>query len=45
MSAVAPTSGTRMDTGEDIGAMATLRLGMKYSPELREGLGLTLFSP
>jgi hypothetical protein len=32
-----------MDTGEDIGAMATLRLGMKYSPELREGLGLTLF--
>ena len=43
MSAVAPTSGTRMDTGEDIGAMATLRLGMKYSPELREGLGLTLF--
>ena len=43
MSTVAPTSGTRMDTGEDIGAMATLRLGMKYSPELREGLGLTLF--
>ena len=43
MSTTAPTSGTKMDTGEDIGAMATLRLGMKYSPELREGLGLTLF--
>ena len=43
MSTAAPTSGTRMDTGEDIGAMATIRLGMKYSPELREGLGLTLF--
>ena len=28
-----------MDTGEDIGAMATIRLGLKYSPELREGLG------
>src|SRR5687768_2970476 len=38
----APTSGTRMDTGEDIGAIATIRLGMKYSPELREGLGLTM---
>jgi ABC-type multidrug transport system fused ATPase/permease subunit len=35
-------SGTRMDTGGDIGAMETLRLGMRYSPELREGLGLTL---
>lgn len=35
-------SGTRMDTGEDIGAIATIRLGMKYSPELREGLGVTL---
>ncbi|HEY0641952.1 MAG TPA: ABC transporter transmembrane domain-containing protein, partial [Nocardioides sp.] len=42
MSTTAATSGTRMDTGEDIGALATLRLGMKYSPELREGLGLTL---
>ncbi|HEU5242720.1 MAG TPA: ABC transporter ATP-binding protein, partial [Ornithinibacter sp.] len=42
MSSTAPTSGTRMDTGEDIGAIATLRLGMRYSPELREGLGLTL---
>jgi ABC-type multidrug transport system fused ATPase/permease subunit len=42
MSTTAATSGTRMDTGEDIGALATLRLGMKYSPELREGIGLTL---
>ena len=31
-----------MDTGEDIAAMETIRLGMKYSPELREGLGWTL---
>ena len=37
-----PTAGTRMDTGEDIAAMETIRLGMKYSPELREGLGWTL---
>ena len=36
------TSGTRMDTGEDLKPMATIRLGMRYSPELREGLGLTL---
>ena len=40
--AVKPLSGTRMDTGEDIAAMETIRLGMKYSPELREGLGWTL---
>ncbi len=39
---VKPLSGTRMDTGEDIAAMETIRLGMKYSPELREGLGWTL---
>lgn len=42
MSATANTSGTTMDTGEKIGAMATIRLGMKYSPELRDGLGWTL---
>ena len=42
MSATAPTSGTKMDSGEEIGAWATIRLGMKYSPELREGLGWTL---
>ena len=38
----APTAGTRMDSGEEIGALATIRLGMKYSPELSEGLRLTL---
>ena len=42
MSATAPTSGTKMESGEEIGAWATIRLGMKYSPELREGLGWTL---
>jgi ATP-binding cassette subfamily B protein len=46
MSTTAPTTsgttGTTMDTGEDLGAMATIRLGMRYSPELREGLGVTL---
>jgi len=31
-----------MDTGEHIAGMETIRLGMKYSPELREGLGWTL---
>ncbi len=36
------SSGTRMDTGEDIGAIATIRLGVKYSPELREGIWFTL---
>ncbi len=42
MSSTAPTSGTKMESGEKIGAWATIRLGMKYSPELREGLGWTL---
>ena len=37
-----PASGTTMDTGADIAAMETIRLGVKYSPELREGLGWTL---
>lgn len=36
------TSGTRMESGEQIGAMATIRRGMAVSPELREGLGVTL---
>ncbi len=35
-------SGTRMDSGEGIGAMETLRRGVAISPELREGLGFTL---
>ena len=42
MSSTSPAAGTRMDSGEDIGAIATIRLGMKYSPELRDGLGLTM---
>jgi ATP-binding cassette subfamily B protein len=42
VSTTAPTSGTKMDSGEEIGAWATIRLGMKYSPELRDGLGWTL---
>ncbi len=37
------TTGTRMDTGDDIAPMETIRLGMRYSPELREGLGVTVF--
>lgn len=34
--------GTRMDSGESIGAMETLRRGVAISPELREGIGVTL---
>lgn len=36
------TSGTRMDSGEEIGAIATIRRGMEVSPELREGFWTTL---
>ena len=35
-------SGTRMDTGEDIKALETIRRGVHYSPELKEGIGFTL---
>jgi len=35
-------AGTRMDTGEDIGAWETIRRGIGYSPELVEGIGKTL---
>jgi ABC-type multidrug transport system fused ATPase/permease subunit len=31
-----------MDSGEDIGAMETIRRGMEISPELKEGFGVTL---
>jgi ABC-type multidrug transport system fused ATPase/permease subunit len=31
-----------MDTGEDIGAIATIRRGVAFSPELTEGMGWTL---
>ena len=36
------TSGTRMDSGDDIAALDTIRRGMAISPELKEGLGKTL---
>ena len=36
------SSATAMDSGEDIGAMDTIRRGVAISPELREGLGVTL---
>ncbi len=33
---------TALDSGEEIGAIATLRRGVRYSPELTEGIGWTL---
>jgi len=36
------TSGTRMDTGEEIAALETIRRGVRFSPELKEGIGWTL---
>jgi ATP-binding cassette, subfamily B, bacterial len=35
-------SGTTMDTGEEIGALQTIRRGVEISPELRDGIGWTL---
>ncbi len=40
--AAAPTAGTRLDTGEDIGAWDTIRRGIAHSPELVEGIRVTL---
>ena len=38
-----PTAaGTTMDSGEDIGAWATIRSGLHHSPELAQGFRLTL---
>ena len=37
------TSGTAMDSGDDIKAMDTIRRGVRISPELREGFRFTLF--
>ncbi len=34
-------AGTRMDSGEEIKALETIRRGIAYSPELRDGIGLT----
>ena len=36
-------SGTVLETGDDMAAMETIRRGIAISPELREGIGLTLF--
>ncbi|HYF72736.1 MAG TPA: ABC transporter transmembrane domain-containing protein, partial [Nocardioides sp.] len=33
---------TVLDSGEEIGAIATLRRGVHFSPELKEGIGWTL---
>ncbi|MGD9961249.1 ABC transporter ATP-binding protein [Nocardioides sp.] len=35
------TTGTRMDSGEEIKALETIRRGIGYSPELREGITKT----
>ncbi|MBZ5733374.1 ABC transporter ATP-binding protein/permease [Nocardioides sp. TRM66260-LWL] len=35
-------AGGRVDSGEEMGALETIRLGLRHSPELREGLGVTL---
>ncbi len=37
------TSGTRMDTGEDLRPIETIRRGVAHSPELKEGVWFTLF--
>ncbi|QBR90878.1 ABC transporter ATP-binding protein [Nocardioides euryhalodurans] len=37
-----PTSGTRLDTGEDLAPIETIRRGVAISPELKEGFRLTL---
>ena len=34
--------GTVVDSGEEIGAIATIRRGVHFSPELKEGVGWTL---
>ncbi|HEU5036029.1 MAG TPA: ABC transporter ATP-binding protein [Nocardioides sp.] len=35
-------TGTSMDSGEEIGAIATIRRGVHFSPELKDGIGWTL---
>lgn len=34
--------GTVLDSGEELGAIATIRRGVQFSPELKEGIGWTL---
>jgi ATP-binding cassette, subfamily B, bacterial len=38
----ASASGTAMTTGDEIGAIETIRRGVHHSPELKEGIGVTL---
>lgn len=42
MTVTTSPSGTTMETGEDIAALETIRRGVAYSPELREGIAGTL---
>jgi ATP-binding cassette subfamily B protein len=42
MTTTQTTSQTTMDTGEDIGAIETIRRGVAVSPELTDGLGGTI---
>lgn len=37
-----PTRITAVDSGEEIGAIATIRRGVRHSPELASGIGITL---
>ena len=37
------SAGTTVDTGDEIGAIDTIRRGMAHSPELTEGIRFTLF--
>lgn len=41
-SASATSAGTRMNSGEEIGAWETLRRGLRHSPDLKDGIGVTL---
>jgi ATP-binding cassette subfamily B protein len=43
MSATPGGAGTRFDTGEEMAPLETIRRGLAVSPELKEGLRLTLF--
>jgi ABC-type multidrug transport system fused ATPase/permease subunit len=40
--AITGAAGTTVDSGEEIGAIATIRRGVALSPELKEGVGRTL---
>jgi len=42
MSSTTATSGTRFESGDELSAMETIRRGIHHSPELKEGIGVTL---